>query len=202
MEAISFDALTPMATSGLAIGLAYLKLNRFRYRESVQDRARKGLLALERQDGTLAETQGDTEYYIRLKTLSSWSGLRALSGGSVLSLPLSVMIYSLIYAPRFRSKSGLDRIFSGTLVVGSGLFLILGRAFMLDIIPWNWLGYIFHVNMSNIWWLLLSACIVLPIFFTILGDHIEFETHEFIDHTIAEFTKIMTNATRKARLPN
>lgn len=54
MEVVLFDTLTPTATSGLAIDLAYLKLNRIMYRQSVQWKALKGLGPLEQQDRTVA----------------------------------------------------------------------------------------------------------------------------------------------------
>ena len=190
--------LGPMAASALAFGLAYLKLRRFRYRESIQRRAQEALALLDKKDSTLAESFFDTEYYIRLKILASWSESKQIRKGleAYPEFPVAIHIYYLLYESRLGLGSGLDRITSWICTVASGLIFIIGRAHAVNIFDWEWVLGLGQQDWISLWWSLLAICLILPISLTILGDWIEANIHNFIARTEKEFGKFITRPIR------
>jgi hypothetical protein len=62
--------LEPVAGLGLALGLAYLNLEKFRYRSQIRDKALKALEQL-KVNGSTPEIFGNSPAYARIKTLAA-----------------------------------------------------------------------------------------------------------------------------------
>lgn len=205
--------LTPMATLGLALCLAYLKLDRFRYRQSFQDEAQKLLNKLRLLREGLEESRGDTVYYLGLKLLANWSNPREIraikksmkenvKNGSPFGWRL--LLFRVLFEPPLpRSmwsaqqdrlglgRSGIDRMIATLLAFLSLVFLVLGRAHVLKIVSWDILAYAFDDRFLLAWWIILLVSVLFPILIAPIGDFVLRGIRRNIQHIYEEFKKFL-----------
>lgn len=205
--------LTPMATLGLALCLAYLKLDRFRYRHSFQIEAQKVLEGLKLREEGPEKSLGDTAYYLGLKLLANWSNQQAfrkiknsmkerVKYGSPFGWHIS--LYRIMFEPPLpRSKwvdqrngfklgcPGFDRIVTTLLAFFSLFFLVFGNAHRFKILSWDILAYVFDDRFLLEWWIILALCLLIPVLFAPIGDFVLRGIRRTIEHIDEEFKKIL-----------
>ena len=201
--------LTPMATLGLTLCLAYLKLDRFRYRQTIQGRVQKILTKLQLPQEGIAEPCEDTVYHLALNLLANWSNqqefrkiknsmkervkYRSLFGWQI-------VLYRVLFEPplprstwsnpnsRFLGCPGLDRLVVTLLFFFSLVFFVFGMAHHF-IIGWDILAYVFDDRFQFAWWIILLICILFPIIFAPIGDFALRGIKRDIEHIDAEVEK-------------
>ena len=211
--------LTPMATLGLALCLAYLKLDRFRYRQTFQEEAQKVLKKFQLRQEGIEESLGDTAYFLGLKLLANWSDSREVrkikklikervKNGSPFGW--RIVLYRILFEPplprstwsdpkdRLLGCPGFDRLVVTSLAVISLIFLVFGRAHLMNILSWDVLAYMFDDHSLLRWWLILLICLLFPIIFAPIGDFVLRGIKRNIEHIDAEVEKFLSEKTSSA----
>ena len=209
--------LTPMATLGLALCLAYLELDRFHYRQSFQMEARRVLEDLRLRQEGLDESRGDTIYYLGLKLLAHWSNPREIreikksikenvQNGSPFGW--RIRLYRLLFEPPLPRSMwsdqqdrlklgwlGTDRLITTILAFLSLVFLVFGRAHLLKILSWDILAYLFDDKFVSTWWIILLLSLLFPIVIAPIGEFVLRGIRRNIQHTYGEFKKFLDKPT-------
>lgn len=205
--------LTPVSILGLALCLAYLKLDRFRYRESFQIEAQRVLKGLQVRREGLEKSLGDTAYYLGLKLLANWSDPRAIreikksikenvKNGTPFGW--RIFLYRVLFEPptprsmwfdpkdRFKLRCpGSDRLVVTLLALLALIFLVLGRAHLLKILSWDILAYVFDDRFLLAWSIVLFICLLIPIVLAPIGEFILRGIRRNIEHIDEEFKKFI-----------
>ena len=192
MEHSPLSELASLASSSLALGLTYLILDRFRYRESIRDHARKALDLLRDRSKSFDKDHADKGIY---------QGLRFLAMLPITSTNVNIkeVIPSLrlrkVYPWIYASKT--DRVSTIICVVYSTFCLLVGRGYGIGI---KWLS-IFAAD----WFLWLSYpilvfAVITPILLVLVGIWIRESAYSKIDHDRVEMEKFMQHSGSKARL--
>lgn len=183
METSSLSELASLASSSLAIGLTYLILDRFKYRESIRDHAREAIDLLRGKSGSFDKDHEDKSIYQGLRFLAKLPITLPDINLKEIIPPLRLrIIYPWIYV------SKKDRVFMTFCVIYSMVVLFIGRGHGIGIPGLS----IF----ANDWFILpsfviLVAGIITPIVLVLLGTWIRESAFSKIDHDRVEMEKFM-----------
>lgn len=159
--------LTPLASLVLALGLAYLRLERFQYRRQIQDHARKNLESL--RLGGLSRRHETADY---VRQLLSFSGSKGHAG--IMQFPKTWgKIYRLVFCSR------IDRFISVIAVIISTIVVIIGSAHAVDRFR-NLIAFFDEENIGTTLYLLMFFFIV-SVFLVLYGAYIDYKARKLID---------------------
>lgn len=169
--------LTPLATCALSLGLAYVKLDRFGFRDSVRDRAKQQLANFQDSKESLEKLK-ERKLLKELQWLAKFPQSQPSVRPS--ELPPWAYIYDILYA------SGIDRRTSWAGIGFAFAILVLGRLHAIDLLFFN----DFMVENSVSYWsvILLSGFIALLIGFAWIGDLAKSNALKMIDSNASEIS--------------
>ena len=196
MEHSALAELASLASSSLAVDLTYLILDRFKYRESIRDHARRALELLRDKSSSVDKDHEDKGIY---------QGLRFLAMLPITSTNINLKevipsfklrkLYPWIYASR------MDRWSTIICVIYSMLCLFVGRGYGIGLdIGLQRLPF-FAID-SFLWvsyWILCLG-VTIPILFVTVGSWIRESAHSKIDHDRMEMEKFMQYFSSKAKI--
>ena len=171
--------LIPLASVVLALGLAYLKLDRFHYRQRIQGHARMALKSL--RNGGLQSKHEEAEY---VRQLRLFAGL--VQHDRIGEFPkVWGKVYRLIFC------STVDRIVSGLSVIGSMLIIMIGSCHAFGrlqvLIP------LFDERQIGLTLYTLIVGFGLSIFLVLYGAHIEYKSRQLIDNNAKQTQMFLIN---------
>ena len=193
-----------MAGAGLALNLAYINLERFRYRSKIRLHARKELERLKSKGGAeIPEEFIEIRNYKLVKYLSALPDNDAdiakrgdkseeKNNEEVWPEGLWPKIYKYLF------DKHQDRIFSFLMVIVSTFLLVVGVAHSI--------GHAQCISclFSNEWILLsfyiLVASVIFPMFFVMLGTRVVRWGTDIASENVAELEKMMQGVARQARI--
>lgn len=174
--------LEPMAGAGLAVSLAYLALDRFRYRDAVEDHANGKNKQFESEnDNDTVEVVKDLQWLCR----SECNGHTPRGFGAN------------FYHYVFRNKA--DEFVMAALSALSGFTLVTGVALTTGI--WDWPAYIDNSTVATALFFACFGAILLPAVSVMCGRRCVRWGHEFANHCEREINKIHQAAARSAAVP-
>lgn len=183
MEHPYLSELAGLASSALAIGLAYLNLDRFRYRENIRDHAREALALLRDRSSSVDKDHEDKGIYQGIRFLAM---LGAPSPDTRLKEIIPSLrlrrIYPWIYA------SNKDRWFTVFCVMYSMFVLFIGRGYGIGMSRFSFLasGWLLWPSYA-----ILVLGIIAPVFLVLIGNWIRESAYSKIDHDRVEMEKFM-----------
>lgn len=183
MEDPYLSELASLASTTLAIALAYLNLDRFRYRQNIRDHARKALDLLRDRSRSVDKDHEDKGIYQGLRFL-------AMLGTPPPKTRLKEIIPSLrlrqVYPWTYASNR--DRWFTTFCVIYSMFVLFVGRASGIGVS-----GYSFFASNWFLWpsYAILVLGIIVPVFLVLIGNWIRESAYSKIDHDRVEMEKFM-----------
>lgn len=185
-----------IAGIGVAMNLAYLKLDRFRHRRSIEDCARSELKRLGDDKGMLDDYK-DRDYYKILKRLAGEDGE---SRASTVRGPW-FQIYRLLFLKRVdRGMSYLMMGLSLATLLGSSRFPINGEfganAPSAEVSP---LAEI-PPSIETVLWAIISFAIVFSIFLVLYGDRMVRLARQEIQHSGSELEQYMAQPARHIKV--
>lgn len=177
--------LEPIAGAGLAVSLAYLALDRFRYRDSVER------YAINKHQNLLAEGQGEEDTVEVVKDLQ-WLCRKDCNGHIPRGFGASFYHYF------FRNKLDEFLIAFLGLVAGaalvSGVAINLGRWWIITMIDSQWLsGLLFYGCV---------AALGVPAIAVLCGRRSVAWGHRFANHCEGEIGKIHKQSAKAASVPS
>lgn len=174
--------LEPIAGAGLAVSLAYLALDRFRYRDSVENHAsdKRRQFASANDDDTM-EVVKDLRWLCRAEC----NGHTPRGFGA--------NFYHYI----FRNKA--DEIVIATLAALAGFTLITGVG--LSSKTWPWASFLDGPSVSTFLFYACASAIVLPALAVLCGRRSVKWGKGFADHCGTEISKIHQRSARAASVP-
>src|SRR3546814_852238 len=181
-------ALEPMAGAALAINLAFVNLERFRYRKKIRDHARKELDRLKPNGGGPLPWILESQWYKEVERLSALpdnDGAEPKGQASRCEMPDG--IWGKLYIIFFEFHE--DRVASYVMTLISLLVLIVGTAHAIGYLaPIHWVG---AYSWAVTWFWLLAASILVPIGFVILGGCVVDWAKHYTSKNIRELEKMM-----------
>lgn len=174
--------LEPLAGSGLAVSLAYLALERFRYRDAVERYAKDKSGRLRNED------ESDTVEVV--KDLQ-WLCRDDCNGHTPRGLWANLYHYS------FRNKA--DEFLISVLACISGLTLVSGVAMNVGL--WSWVSIFEARWISTLLFYSCFAALLIPASSVLFGRKCVSWCREFADHCEDEITKIHRRSARSASVP-
>lgn len=192
MDTASLSELASLASSSLAIGLTYLILDRFKYREGIRDYALKALGQLRDKSRSFDKDHEDKGIY---------QGLRFLAMLPITSpdIDLREVIPSLrlrrIYPWIYVSKK--DREFTTLCVIYSMIVLFVGRGYGIGV---PGLSIFENYWFSIVSYAILVVGIVTPILLVLIGTWIRDSACSKIDHYRTEMEKFLQDIGNRAEL--
>lgn len=190
MEHSLLSELSPLAASALAVGLAYLKLGQFRYRESIPNTvrsvSREALSAIRDEEGSAKELYGDGEYYTQLHALAGWS-----EPGSVFK-PIKAYSFGWLRAYSVLYGFPLDRILVWFFVIVATFLFVIGRAHAAEISYFVQLGQGDWISITVLWWFLVGS-LAAPVCLSVLGELTVRRIRQRVEHNVTELRKYIAN---------
>ena len=170
--------LMPLASVVLALGLAYLRLERIQYRQRIQDYARKALNQLRR--GGLKPRHEEAEYVRQILLFAD-----SISDAQAGDFPA---VWGKVY--RWVFCSTLDRMVSGLAVVISMFIIMIGSGHAVG--RFEFLVPFFDDKHIGITLYLLMFFFGISVFLVLYGAHIDHESRKLIDKN-SEQTEIFVS---------
>lgn len=176
--------LLPLASVVLALGLAYLKLDRFHYRQRIQGHARAALKLL--RNGGLQPRHEEAEYVRQLRLFAGLVQRERIS-----EFPkIWGTVYSLVYC------STVDRIVSGLSVIGSMSIIMIGSCHAVSRL--QSLNPLFDEEQIGLTLYALIALFGFSIFLVLYGAHIEHKSRQIIDNNAKQTQIFLTEESASA----
>ena len=197
MERSLLPELSPLAASALAVGLAYLKLGQFRYRESIPNTiravSREALRAIRDEERSAKELYGNTEYYTQLDALAGWSEPR--------SIFKRIKTYSFGWLRTYGILYGfpLDRILVWFFVITATFLFVIGRAHAAEIPYFFQLGRGDWISITALWWFLVAS-LAIPVCLSVFGELTVRRIRQRIQHNVTELRKYIENRTSQSEM--
>ena len=163
-----------MATCALSLGLAYIKLDRFGFRDLIRERARQQLDNFQDSKQSLEKLKERK----LLKELQWLAKFNTEPGVRLSELPFWASIYDVLYASR------IDRIISWVGICVAFVVLLLGRLHAIDLLFFNDFLVANAASLGGV--LSLSGFIALLIGFAWIGDSVKSRAIKMIDSHASE----------------
>ena len=164
--------LLPLASMVLALGLSYLRLERFQYLERIQNYASDALDSL--RNGGLCQEHEEADY-VRQILLFSGDIQDATTG----QFPkFWGKVYSVLFC------SSIDRIISGIAIVISAVLVILGSGHAVN--RFQTLTAFFDHEHIDVTLCLLVILFMFSVFLVLYGAHIDYKSRESIDNNVKQ----------------
>ena len=178
-----------LASGALAINLAYLNLERFRYAKAVLNSARGVMDEVEKIEKTQDLNFKETVSYQQLKALVDFPK------GNVKELGVSLKITRFLYGRLF-VKPPADRIAGVFFVIASTAALVLGSGQPIGVLAWT-CGLFVRDYISVSYWILVAG-ITFPMLFLMVGQLVQKTCHSLAERIKRDFGAIVQNSARAA----
>ena len=188
-------ALEPLAGASLAINLAYLNLNRFRYRSEVRKHAESTLNKLEAEasDRIAGSETATTSLYHRLKWLAEKLPDKELADG-VVPAGFSSWAYRWLF------KHNQDCVISIALAAYAGICLILGVASSIHYLVPDSIFTAGSFSLIASFWILLIGLLT-PVFLVLAGRMSKNWGVKMANQSSSDLTKTLRDAAKNAPRP-
>jgi hypothetical protein len=197
------STLDHLGETGLAINLAFLNLDRFRYRQLVRKHAQKKLTELD-EERSIADGAKTTKWYCEVKYLAGLADNDPLEKHTDQDAHAEKQderppdgVWSWVYRSVFEKHR--DRFISFSLSAFCLLVIVLGPLQDAELIT------VFNCYFTDgvIWllWGMLTASILLPIGFMRLGMGVVHWATQYANTNIAELAKMKKKVVKEATAP-
>ena len=178
--------LEPIAGAGLAVTLAYLALDRFRYRHLIETAGEKVFAVFEKNGGGL-----NIDEALEVLNDLKWLCRKDCNGHTPRGFGPSFY--------RFSFSKQADEIIISLLSVLSAITLLSGVAFKVGF--WSWATALNSSFMVGMLFYSCSLAIVFPAAMVLCGRRCVRWGKEFAEHCEDQINKIMKNSARAAAAP-
>lgn len=191
-------SLEPLAGAALAINLAYLGLQRFRYREKIRAAAESERKIFEHAEKTAPENIKAMRYYAQLRDLCSLSNhdLDDIPGANK-DARINNGFWSAIYHHLYRKHR--DRYIAYTGAGLAGVTLTTGVA--VNIGTWSLASYLYSETSAPLWFYVLILACAAPISMVYVGRQIVFYAAGHAKECREEIEKAMQTKAQDIVIP-
>lgn len=181
-SALLIPQLEPLAGSGLAVSLAYLALERFRYRDAVERYASELKVQYKSEGEDTVEVVKDLQWLCR----------QDCNGHTPRGAAASFYHYA------FRNKA--DEVAIAAFALIAGMTLIAGVA--LNLKYFWWLPYLEHPSIISFLFFCCSCALLLPAISVLCGRRCVAWGRDFAHHCETEINKIHKQSALNAPIPD
>ncbi len=161
------SALESISAGGLAMSLAYLNMERFRYRTKIRESAGSETLKLEKMDGyehcEKLEQVKIFKYLSGLKDNDDLGKVHGKQAKFTFSLSLSLLIYNLLFDKHIDRKGGMCFVLLCAFVLVIGVAHSIGISFAESWFSASWIRY---------WFALMTISIAYPLLMMLAGWYV------------------------------
>ena len=185
--------IVSLAGGALALNLAYVNLERFRYAKTIQNSS-QGVLDEMEKDTELDFTR--TESYQQLKALVAFTYHDHKNGPTKPKLGITLCIMKILYQYLFSNL--MDVFLCSILVIVSVVALGLGSAHPIGVLGWTCPYFTSeHIHIS--YWL-LAASIAVPMLFLLAGGWLKRKCDDLIHRIDADLGQVLKKGVPDAKL--
>ena len=175
----ALPALEPISATALAINIAYLNLERFRYRKKIREPAREQLERLHRFDGDFLKNISKQDQTVELVWLAGIDDADKNNPTSPPQRPRSIGLWGWVYNLLFHQH--IDLWLVGIMTAISLMALFIGPIHELNLAPWS--EKYFAGTGAWVSWVVLLLCTLLPIAFVFMGRRVVKWGQGRVEHT-------------------
>lgn len=186
--------IVSLASGALALNLAYLNLERFRYAKAILNSAKEVMDRLEK-DQELDFTQ--TRSYKQLKALVEFPTSRKENGDAPQELGAFLGTIKLLYRWLF-VRPPMDRIFCTAFVIASVTAVVLGAGHPIGVFQ-STCQFFDTTYISLSYWALVAG-IIMPMVFLVLGGFIQQTCLNLAERIEGDLGQVMQRSAREARV--
>ena len=185
--------IVSLAGGALALNLAYVNLERFRYAKTIQNSS-KGALDQIEKDQELDYTNAESYQQLKGLVASTYHDKKDEPSKPKLGIKLCVM--NILYRHLFSNL--MDVYLCSLLVVVSVVALVLGSAHPIGVLDWTCPYFTLEFIHRSYW--LLAASIAVPMLFLLAGGLIKRECDDLVHRIEADLGQVLKKGVSDAKL--
>ena len=186
--------IVSLASGALALNLAYLNLERFRYAKAILNSAKEAMDRVEKnQDLDFTQTRS----YTQLKALVEFPASNKRNGNTGEKLGAFLKTIQFLHG-RIFVRPPMDRIFCTVFVIMSVIALILGAGHPIGILPFT-CRFFTREYIGVSYWSLVAG-VLMPMAFLVLGGFIQRTCRNLAERIEGDLGRVMQRSAQEARV--